>query len=108
MRILCLVLAVGCVAEDAASNDDVQAIGEVQNGFPSAYERALLMAANRTRSDPSLVKGAQSKLYPPQAPLQMNLDLEKSSRFHATMLAKGHAPLMHPSPCTLKADVSGC
>src|SRR5207245_990483 len=35
---------------------------------------------------------------------------EHSARFHATMLDKGHAPLMHPSPCTLKTDVatSGC
>ena len=70
----------------------------------------MFMAANRARSDPSTVKGAQSTIYPPQPPLVMHYDLERSSRFHATSLENGMAPLMHPSPCMLRTDVgtSGC
>jgi hypothetical protein len=87
-----------------------EAVGDPQDGFPNPAERALLMAANRTRSDPATVKGPSSTIYPAVAPLMMSFDLDRSSRFHATMLAKGHAPLMHDSPCTLAADVgtSGC
>jgi len=68
------------------------------------------MAANRARSDPSTVKGSMSTIYPATAPLVFHKDLARSSRFHATNLETGKAPLMHPSPCTLKTDVgtSGC
>jgi len=95
---------------DGPVTTESESLGDPENGFPSPYERALFMAANRTRSDPSTVKGPASKVYPPQAPLALAYDLERSSRFHATMLSKGHAPLMHPSPCTLVAGVgtSGC
>ncbi|MDB4966623.1 MAG: hypothetical protein JWN44_2312, partial [Myxococcales bacterium] len=106
------VLPLGCsgvvdvpAVPDAPVPSESQSLGDPENGFPSPYERALFMAANRTRSDPSTVKGADSKLYPAAAPLTLAYDLERSSRFHSTMLAKGHAPLMHPSPCTLAADV---
>ena len=68
------------------------------------------MSANRARSDPSTVKGSGSTIYPATAPLVFHKDLARSSRFHATNLEIGKAPLMHPSPCTLKTDVgtSGC
>jgi hypothetical protein len=86
------------------------AVGDPENGFPNPAERALFMAANRTRSDPATVKGPMSKIYAASAPLMVAYDLERSSRFHAVMLSRGHAPLMHDSPCTLKADAasSGC
>jgi len=109
---LWLVLVLwGCggVVEGPVTTES-ESLGDPENGFPSAYERALFMAANRTRSDPSTVKGSDSKIYPAAAPLTLAYDLERSSRFHSTMLSKGHAPLMHPSPCTLVAGVgtSGC
>jgi hypothetical protein len=86
------------------------AVGDPENGFPNPYERALFMAANRTRSDPATVKGPMSKIYAATAPLMVAYGLERSSRFHSVMLSRGHAPLMHDSPCTLKDDVgtSGC
>ena len=51
-----------------------------------------------------------STIYPATAPLVFHKDLGRSARFHATNLETGMAPLMHPSPCTLKTDVgtSGC
>ena len=107
---LLLVLG-GCAGVvDGPVTTESESLGDPENGFPSPYERALFMAANRTRSDPSTVKGSDSKIYPAAAPLTLAYDLERSSRFHSTMLSKGHAPLMHPSPCTLVAGVgaSGC
>src|SRR5260370_31590618 len=74
------------------------AVGEVVSGYPNPWERALLMASNRARADPSTVKGSMSAIYPAQPPLVFDFDLQRSSRFHATMLEKGQAPLMHPSP----------
>jgi hypothetical protein len=106
---LLLVFVAGCgVTPDVASS--TEAVGEVDATFPSPWERALFMAANRARSDPSTVKGASSTIYPAQAPLVLHKDLERSARFHATTLETGKAPLMHESPCTLKTDVgtSGC
>jgi hypothetical protein len=87
-----------------------QAVGEIQDGFPNKWERALFMAANRARSDPSTLKGPASAIYPPRAPLVWAPELAHSARFHATTLEYGRAPLMHESPCTLKSDVgsSGC
>jgi hypothetical protein len=112
MGMVCAALvAAGCGGEIVGpAVYETQSFGDVENGFPNRYERAMFMAANRTRSDPATVKGAQSTVYPAAAPLVLTYDLERSSRFHATMLAKGMAPLMHPSPCTLKSDVgtSGC
>ncbi|MCU1282733.1 MAG: hypothetical protein JWM53_6279 [bacterium] len=109
---LWLLLVVGGCAGvvDGPVTTESESLGDPENGFPSPYERALFMATNRTRSDPSTIKGAGSKIYPAAAPLALAYDLERSSRFHATMLSKGHAPLMHPSPCTLVAGVgtSGC
>ncbi len=106
---LLVALLAGCGAapEIGATN---AAVGEVDSGYPSPWERALFMAANRARSDPSTVKGSASTIYPAQAPLVFHKDLARSSRFHATNLETGMAPLMHPSPCTLKTDVgtSGC
>jgi hypothetical protein len=110
MRALLLAgLVAGCAA--APEIDSVgEAVGEVDSGFPSPWERALFMAANRARSDPATVKGPSSTVYPAQAPLVFHKDLGRSARFHATNLETGMAPLMHPSPCTLKTDVgtSGC
>jgi len=106
-----LVALAGCAGVvDGPVTTEEESLGDPENGYPTNYERALFMAANRTRSDPSTVKGADSKIYPAAAPLTLAYDLERSSRFHATMLSKGHAPLMHPSPCTLVAGVgsSGC
>src|SRR5262245_42564486 len=104
-----MVLVAGCAVEPALGERSA-AVGEQQNGFPSPWERALFMAANRARSDPATVKGAQSAIVPAQAPLVLHYDLQRSSRFHATTLEKGQAPLMHESPCTLRTDVgtSGC
>lgn len=110
-KLLLLVLVAGCGGQITGPEVfETQSFGDPEAGFPNPYERALFMAANRTRSDPSTIKGPQSKIYPAQAPLTLLYDLERSSRFHATMLDKGHAPLMHPSPCTLKSDVAatGC
>src|SRR5881398_2754088 len=105
------VVGLGCAGVvDGPVTSEAASLGDPENGFPNPYERALFMAANRTRSDPSTVKGSDSKIYPAAAPLVLAYDLERSSRFHSTMLSKGHAPLMHPSPCTLVAGVgtSGC
>ena len=110
MRALLLAgLVAGCVAAPDVGSV-AQAVGEVDGGFPSPWERALFMAANRARSNPSTVKGSMSTIYPATAPLVFHKDLGRSSRFHATNLETGKAPLMHPSPCTLKTDVgtSGC
>jgi MYXO-CTERM domain-containing protein len=87
-----------------------QAIGEQQNGFPSPWERATFMAANRARSDPQTVKGTASTVYPAVKPLVLEYPLEQSSRFHATNLQNADVTLMHESPCTLNTDVatSGC
>src|SRR3954462_7974815 len=103
-----VVFLVGCVAPSVSESQ--QAIGEAKNGFPSPWERGLLMAANRARSDPATVKGPNSAMYPARAPLMLDYDLSRSARFHATTLEFGKAPLMHPSPCVLNADVgtSGC
>jgi hypothetical protein len=104
-----LVVMTGCAMSSPVGNLS-QAVGEQQNGFPNPWERALFMAANRARSDPSTVKGSGSTIYPPTAPLVLTYDLERSARFHAVNLDKGPAPLMHESPCTLRTDVgtSGC
>jgi hypothetical protein len=110
MRALVLLMFLGgCVAAPEVG-DVTSAVGEVDSGYPTPWERALFMAANRARSDPSTVKGASSTIYPAQAPLVFHKDLGRSARFHATNLETGKAPLMHPSPCTLKTDVgtSGC
>jgi MYXO-CTERM domain-containing protein len=84
--------------------------GASQEGFPSPWERAVFMAANRARSDPSTVKGTASTVYPAVKPLVLELPLERSSRFHATNLLSADTVLMHDSPCTLNTDVatSGC
>src|SRR5258706_10316667 len=95
-RVALLVLACVIAFENVSA-----AVGEMQNGFPNPWERALFMAANRARSDPKQVKGPQSADYPARAPLVVDYDLERSARFHSTMLEKGHAPLLHPSPCPL-------
>jgi Big-like domain-containing protein len=101
-----VVASVGCAGRvDKPVTIETESLGDPENGFPNPYERALFMAANRTRSDPATVKGADSKIYPAAPPLALAYDLERSSRFHATMLATGHAPLMHASPCVLAADV---
>jgi hypothetical protein len=106
ITLLMMLLAAGCAGEVVTPTvSEIESLGDPQNGFPNAYERALFMAANRTRSDPSTVKGSASTIYPAAAPLVMAYDLERSSRFHVTMLSQGHAPLMHPSPCTLAAGV---
>ncbi len=87
-----------------------QAVGEQQNGYPTPWERATFMAANRARSDPATVKGAASTVYPAVKPLVQEYPLEQSSRFHATNLQLSDVWLMHTSPCTLHTDVadSGC
>ena len=87
-----------------------QAIGEQQNGFPSPWERATFMAANRARSDPATVKGPNSSVYPAVKPLVLEYALEQSSRFHSVNLDDAGVTLMHTSPCTLNTDVatSGC
>ena len=113
MRKLILVVflvAAGCGEVPVEGGSSTAALGEQQNGFPNAWERAVFMAANRARSDPSTVKGASSTIYPAQAPLGSHKDLGRSARFHSTTLETGMAPLMHQSPCTLKTDVgtSGC
>ena len=110
MRALLLAILVGGCGISPEVGHVAEAVGEVDNGYPSPVERAMFMAANRARSDPSTVKGPSSTIYPAQAPLVFHKDLGRSSRFHATNLETGKAPLMHPSPCTLKTDVgtSGC
>src|SRR6185436_14304357 len=82
---LVLVLLAGCAGAPPVGVAS-EAVGEQVDGFPSPWERALFMASNRARSDPATVKGPQSTVLPPQA------------------------PLMHESPCVLRTDVgtSGC
>jgi hypothetical protein len=107
---LLVVFAGGCFADPSSVGDVTQAVGEQNAGFPNPWERALFMAANRARSDPSVVKGPQSMILPAQPPLVFEQGLARSARFHAVTLETGHAPLMHESPCTLRTDVatSGC
>jgi hypothetical protein len=102
------LLLIGCSAPTVSEFQ--QGLGEQKDGFPNRWERALLMAANRARSDPSTVKGPASAMYPAHAPLTLDYDLARAARFHATTLETGMAPLMHNSPCVLKSDVgtSGC
>ncbi len=113
------VLLLGCsntsaVPEQSGNSEPVgvsrQAVGEQQNGYPTPWERATFMAANRARSDPATVKGTASTIYPAVKPLVLEYPLEQSSRFHATNLQLSDVTLMHTSPCTLKTDVadSGC
>src|SRR5581483_1137855 len=110
MRLAALVVMLAACQPLPPIGAQRAAEGELKNGFPNPWERALFMASNRARSDPATVKGPQSTIMPAQPPLVNDYDLERSSRFHATMLEKGGAPLMHPSPCMLKSDVgtSGC
>jgi hypothetical protein len=119
---LLFVLLAGCsnasvassLASAGTSGEPVgitrEAIGEQENGFPSPWERATFMAANRARSDPSTVKGAASTVYPAVKPLVLEYELEQSSRFHSINLDDAGVTLMHTSPCTLNTDVatSGC
>ena len=87
-----------------------EALGEPVSGFPSPEERLMVMAVNRARSDPSVVKGPQSTIYPARPPLLWHYDLSRSSRFHAQNMNSADVTLMHTSPCTLNANVatSGC
>jgi hypothetical protein len=96
--------------EPVAISQQALGVGDQQNGFPSPWERAVFMAANRARSDPSMVKGAMSTIYPAVKPLVLESALEQSSRFHSTNLLLSDVQLMHTSPCTLNTDVatSGC
>jgi hypothetical protein len=114
-----LALIAGCSAASCGSDRTGtlgpsgavrQAVGEQQNGFPSPWERAVFMAANRARSDPSTVKGPSSTVYPAVKPLVLQYGLEQSARFHAINLTSADVTLMHDSPCTLNTDVatSGC
>ncbi|HLK90733.1 MAG TPA: hypothetical protein VKZ18_12600, partial [Polyangia bacterium] len=104
-------LGAGCLGPVTEPVDQVEsAIGEPTNGFPSAAERLGLMAINRARSDPETVKGTSSKSYPARPPVIWSLQLNQSSRFHATNLELSDVTLMHTSPCTLNTNVatSGC
>ena len=74
MRALLLAgLVAGCVGSPEIG-DVSEAVGEVDSGYPTPWERALFMSANRARSDPSTVKGSGSNL-PAQAPLVFHKDL---------------------------------
>src|SRR5689334_20227916 len=104
MRACCFALALGLSTAGCSLLDGFgpgPGPGNVTPGSPSAWERALFMAANRARSDPATLRGAQSTVFPAVAPLVLIHELELSARFHATTLATGKAPLMHESPCTL-------
>jgi MYXO-CTERM domain-containing protein len=83
-----------------------QAVGEPMNGFPNPEERLTIEMVNRGRSDPSVVKGAQSAIYPARPPVVWSYDFNRSSRFHAVNLVKTGVILMHTSPCTLNANVA--
>lgn len=86
------------------------AVGEPSNGFPSPEERLGLMAINRARSDPSMIKGTQSTVYPARPPVIWSRGLNESARFHASNLKLTDVALMHDSPCTLNTNVAsaGC
>lgn len=101
-----LALAAGCQGEPAPAGLVEQAVGEPQNGFPSPEERLTLQMVNRGRSDPSVVKGAQSTIYPARPPVAWSYDFNRSSRFHSVNLAQTGVILMHTSPCTLNANVA--
>src|SRR6202012_784539 len=100
-----LVATAGCLSPGDPADTPVteirSAIGEPQNGFPSAAERLGLMAINRARSDPETVKGPSSKSYPARPPVIWSLALNQSARFPPTNLELGDVTLMHTSPCTL-------
>jgi hypothetical protein len=110
--VVAVVLAgAGCLgAVDQPLTQERAAVGEPSNGFPSAAERLGLMAINRARSDPEMVKGPSSKSYPARPPVIWSLALNQSSRFHAVNLELSDVTLMHTSPCALRTDVatSGC
>lgn len=101
------VLLSACVAPPppGALGVSSEAIGEPSNGFPSPDERLGIMAINRARSAPSILKGPSSMMYPAVKPVLWSLALSRSARFHATNLQLSKADLMHTSPCTLKADI---
>lgn len=107
----CLLLVAGCLGPGSEPVSERRAaVGEPSNGFPSALERLGLMAINRARSDPQIVKGAQSTSYPARPPVIWSAVLNQSARFHSVSLETSDVTLMHPSPCTLNTDVatSGC
>ncbi|HXJ23016.1 MAG TPA: hypothetical protein VMT03_22545 [Polyangia bacterium] len=97
-------------AGDVSLSERGGAVGEPSNGFPSALERLGLMAINRARSDPQTVTGPKSTPYPARPPVIWSLQLNQSSRFHATNLKLSDVTLIHTSACPLNADVatSGC
>lgn len=91
----------------------VEAHGEPVNGFPSWYERTILVLTNEARSDP------QTALTPcsddacperacydgPRQPVYWDLNLNRASRFHADNLTKTGAGMQHDSPCDLSPTI---
>jgi hypothetical protein len=109
------ILVVGVVAcgggrEEESTAVVREAVGEPMGTFPSADERLALMAVNRARSDPSVVKGPQSTVYPARPPILWHYDLNRSARFHAKNLQSANTTIMHTSPCKLNTNIgtSGC
>src|SRR6185369_11946881 len=89
-----LAAMTGCVAPDEpAPVVRRSALGEPNNGFPSAAERLGIMAINRARSDPATVRGAQSAAYPARPPVLWSYELSRSARFHATSLQLANVTL---------------
>jgi len=91
-----------------------RAQGVPVGGFPNWQERTLWVFVNRDRADP------QTALAPcidgggcpdamcyktPLPPLAYDVRLGHSARLQPTILAENNVPLMHPSPCLLKADI---
>ena len=112
MRLCALaILLSACIGVPGDSvGDVVQALGEPMGTFPSPEERLGIMALNRARSDPSTIKGPQSKIYPPRPPVQWSYPLSQSARFMARNIQLSNVTLMHTSPCKLNTNIasSGC
>jgi hypothetical protein len=84
--------------------------GEAADGFPSWYERTLLVLSNEARCDPQKALDGctvcgEAACYEPVKPMQWNRELNLAARFHAANLSRSSCGMMHDSPCRLLSEV---
>jgi hypothetical protein len=102
-----------CQSNGLCEPPGVDGGGAPNNGFPSWFERSILVLTNRARADPATALASclqsgdcpDAPCYSPSPPLVWDIDLNRSARFHSTNLALSSAPLQHPSPCLLVSDI---
>lgn len=95
-----------------------RAYGEPTNGFPTWYERFIIVMTNRARADPvtdlapcagcltSSNCCADAVCYTTALPpMEWRLDLNRAARFHAANLTHTGCGMMHNSPCQLVANI---